>query len=767
MEFDKILAKSEPVTTLIKHTNDALDCLQKILIWQSKLIDIFCQRYELNKDKVLKNLFLTVAFHDIGKATIDFQHKIRNEAYSQESHSFASIPFIFHYTKDNRCVEFNGENYYPETLAVASHHTKLHKEIYNGFKTVKPKYLIDFLPVFINAINKKAKEFYFLGWTDLIFDYSIIKINPYYILNDEVLDQLTDDEIFYQPNKVRDTFILFKSILHYSDWLASSNYQDYGYSTSQNTKSITHRMHALYPERFVKWSNFQQKAAKVKKNILVQIPTGQGKTEAALLWAVNQVSQQKIIYLLPTMVTTNKMWQRLKSFFGFEQTGLSHSSANYILSKKFPEIESQKLRTHYLYNKTFFKHVTVATIDQLIFSFFNWGYWVMSNSSIYNARIIIDEIHIYDGYTLGLLLKCIEFIKPYNTQFAIMSASLPDVLQEKIEEILPKESFEFIADSSSNEMQRHVVFVEESPIRDQVNNIKNDYHENKNVLIVCNTIKKAREIFDLINGDVIEDEILLYHSQFILKDKIEKEKTLENIKERKGGYIAICTQIVEVSLDIDFDVLYTENAPIDAIIQRLGRVNRKGEIQNRLPNDKFAKVIISKESNISRKYIYEAKILDLTFQYLKNCSKKLNGNIKEKDFKEIINKVYTKNNLPQTFYDDLEEGKTFITKLWHECVKNIYTLSVDEKELFEVSTRKSTYVTVECVLNIHNLKMNFEELLENHHYDKVREYTLKLPIYIAKKYLIKKIGSTDIHLLDISYNELKGISLKQDEQFIL
>ena len=152
----------------------------------------------------------------------------------------------------------------------------------------------------------------------------------------------------------------------------------------------------------------------------------------------------------------------------------------------------------------------------------------------------------------------------------------------------------------------------------------------------ANTIAKAREIFDLLDEDISLENRMLYHSQFILQDKKNKENLLEGLKSRNNGFVAVCTQIVEVSLDIDFDILYTENAPIDAIIQRLGRVNRKGKIQKRIPKMQFAKVVITHESEKSRKYVYKTlpKILSLTYSNLSSIANKQKGNITEKKFKE-------------------------------------------------------------------------------------------------------------------------------------
>lgn len=765
MNFDKILAKSAPEISLVEHTSDCFNRLRDVFIWKSKLIDKICQKYDLDKELILQRLFLTVAFHDIGKANKDFQLKIRKEKYAQESHPLASVPFIYHFTKDKPILQSrDGESYYPETLAVVSHHNKLYENVYQDYKKMNIQYVEKrhFLEFFQN-MNEYAQKMCIPNWKDLQFDEKITSnVNAYDIFYNNTLTQVSDlmTDRFVNP-KLRDVFILFKSVLHYADWLASSQNINYQYAIHEKLEDITAKMQSQLAEKkitFNGWQSFQKECAESKKHLFVQIPTGQGKTEASLLWAVNQNESQKIIYLLPTMVTTNKMWDRMRNFFGDESVGLSHGTAQYIV-KENTEIESESLRTHYLYNRTFFKPITVATIDQLIYSFFNWGHWVMTGSASFNAKIIIDEIHIYDGYTFGLLLKVMECIVPFNTQFAIMSASLPEVIKEEIEKILPKESYQIIQEKAFSDKQRHILQTNNDFIESQIHNIISDFNSEKSnkVLIVCNTIKKARELFDSLS-EIPESQKMLYHSQFILKDKKEKEDELDKINEKQNGFVAICTQIVEVSLDIDFDVLYTENAPIDAIIQRLGRVNRKGV-------KAFAKVVISRENEIARKFIYNGEILDLTFQFLNEYIENLKGNLKEKHFKEIVDRVYTRENLPTKYFDEIKEGKDLINKLWYDVVKNIYTLSADEKNLQKVSSRKIDYITVECVLNKHNQTMNFEEMLKNYQFDEVRKYTLKLPLYVAKNkdYYVKKIGETEIYLLNIEYDSINGVSLKSDD----
>jgi CRISPR-associated endonuclease/helicase Cas3 len=767
MDFDEILAKSEPRKTLIQHTTESLFWFEKVLQWNAQLIDKILLRYKIDKNILIQRLFLTVAFHDIGKATEKFQLKLRRLPFmGKESHSLSSIPFIYQIIEKNPLLNFNGIAYYPEVLAIVSHHSKLRKELFDGYENMKTNYLSeDFFKTFYQIVNEQAMKLKIPSWENATFSGDTLKINPYHLFKYKLIPGLEENELIYAPKYiVRDVFVLFKSVLHYCDWLASSCEFDYQYYTNENKESITQRMKEKVPS-FESWRNFQIESAESgAKNLFVQIPTGQGKTEASVLWSVESNENQKILFLLPTMVTTNKMWERMRFFFdGDSAVGLSHGNTQYIL-KKDDEIEPESLRKHYLYNRTFLKPVTVATIDQLIYSFFNWGHWVLTANASFNAKIVIDEVHIYDAYTFGLILQIIKYLSSCHTKFAIMSASLPNVLKEELEKVLPE--YNLIKDDCFNEKQRHVLQISDKNIENHIYEIISDYKGNKKVLVICNTIKKAREIYDALKEENISIcNMLLYHSQFILKDKKDKEEILEKIINVPNGFIAICTQIVEVSLDIDFDVLYTENAPIDAIIQRLGRVNRKGEIQKRASDMLYAKVVIAKESGESKKYVYKdlSTILEETYKQLSLSCKELNGNLKEKDFKVIVDEVYTKSNLGENYYKEMEEARELIDMLWKNYLNHIYTLSAEEREMQKISSRKNNYITGEAVLIRHYQKYNFDNPMTQEDFDLIREHTLKVPMHLIRKYSSRKLNNADVYLLDMKYNEQEGLSLEPDD----
>lgn len=768
MKYNGILAKSNPERTLLEHIDDCLLWFSKVIEWHKGLIDKISEHYYIPRDLLIQRLYITVAFHDIGKATEKFQDKVRGMLPKPlESHALASVPFIFQIIKDNPILKFDGIAYYPEILAVASHHSKLRRSLFENYNNLSIRYAEkEYFDSYYQFVNSWAHKLNIRGWDDLVSDIQTLEYSPLNIFQDNVLLNLEEDGFHYErSNIIRDIFLLLKSILHYCDWLASSRNKHYQYSVTENFDSITAKMKEKVPT-FTSWSSFQLQSYKAGNcNIFVQIPTGQGKTEASVLWAVEENKNQKILFFLPTMVTTNKMWKRMLNLFGGDTVvGLSHSAAQYILKEKDEDIEPELLRQHYLYNRTFFKPVTVATVDQLIYSFFNWGHWTLTGAASFNAKIIIDEIHIYDAYTFGLLLQVIKCIAPYNTQFAIMSASLPNILKEELEKVIP--NYKLIKEEKFDNKQRHILDVRKCLIEDCTREIIEDYNLNRKVLVVCNTILKAREIFDAFRNGVSKEKKMLYHSQFILLDKMKKEELLESIKDLNDGFIAVCTQIVEVSLDIDFDVLYTENAPIDAIVQRLGRVNRKGEIHERILGMQYAKVVITKESETSRKYVYKdlQKVLLETFIHLSDESSEKNGNLKEKDFKNIVEAVYTKENLGDAYFKELKEAGNLIYRLWKEFLNNIYNLNIEEAHVQEITSRKSNYITAEVVLQKHYAEFNFDDIVAQKDFDLLRKYILKVPLHIIKKYSTRKINDSDIYLLDMKYNEDEGLSLSPDDQ---
>lgn len=753
----EILAKSNPQVSLLEHLDDCMAFFPKVITWHQALLLKIATDYNIDADLLTKRLFLTVAFHDIGKANTAFQAKIRREKINKlESHALTGVPFIYNLIKGKPIFKKGDFEYFPEVISIASHHSPFTKHLFETYRNMTVQ-LVDesYFDAYYKKVNELALKLDIPNWTTIHYEFNKEKHSSF----DTFILSSTVKTFMYRDNRIRYLLMLFKSVLHYCDWLASGQNTFYEFATKLTNEDISSQM-VEKVDGFVSWNNFQNLCiTHASEHIFVQIPTGQGKTEAALLWATKDNNSQKILFLLPTMVTTNKIWERLMKFFNDDnELGLSHSTAKYLIKDK-TEIESQNLRIHYLYNRTFFKPVTVATVDQLIYSFFNWGYWVLTGSASHNAKIIIDEIHIYDSYTFGLLLEVINLLKGDNTKFCIMSASLPFVLKEELEEILP-DTF-LVQDKSYDRLLRHHISVVEDKIENQLDEIIQSYKNKRKVLVVVNTIDKATEVFTALENSIKLEDRMLYHSRFILKDKIDKEIFLEEIFKKTGGFVAVCTQIVEVSLDIDFDVLFTENAPIDALIQRFGRVNRKGNISQRMPDMELGKVIITRESEKSKKFVYKnlEKILTETYDKLTKLSKEKGGRLNEMDLKILVDTIYTRENLGVQFFDEIKEARSLIKKIWNNVVNKIYTLKIEEAKLNKIASRKLDFVTVECILSKHFSKDTLIQIIDSDKFEVLRDYIIKLPLYKVEKVPNERLSETEIYFVNADYCKDYGVQL--------
>lgn len=760
--MEEVLAKYDLETgfklDLLEHTRDCIEVFKSVLSWKKDLIGRLCDFHQIAEEKFLRSAFLTVCYHDIGKATAQFQSKIRGKDFlGPESHALASMPFIWHLTKDFPLVKFANFVFHPEILAIASHHSRLHPDLFNPhtYAKFRPGYecYVGFLQKFISHIEVWAKEIGIVGYVKMDISSDWLDQNPWNIFDDQLsrvskISRLKPGQI----RQIHDIFALVKAILHYSDWLASSRrFAAYFYSVPQGIEKLEKHMTAKLNKkgRFFQWQDFQLRVQAAKHHVLVEIPTGQGKTEASLSWATSRNDSRKVIYLLPTMVTANKMWRRVKEVFGLEMAGLVHSTAAYTLRKERTEIEPDTYRTDFLYHKTFSYPVTVATVDQLLFALFNSGHWTVSQTNAMNAYIIIDEIHTYEAYTLGILLKTLEILKDSEAKFAIMSATMPNFLKEKIRAVLGSR-IESVSDARFDEMQRTRITLVDQPIESLLDQIIVNYEQGKKVLIVCNTIDDAIHLYRLIPESVPNTQTLLYHSRFINIDKSAKEEIIEEANNSNRPFIAVCTQIVEVSLDINFDVLFSENAPIDALVQRMGRVNRYAD-------KSLAEVVICRESVKSLR-IYDESLLKLTWSEMKIRATQRSGTLTERDYSEIVNAVYNYSNLSAKYHDELQEGKSLIQDLWRERTSAIFTINSDDKHLY-AKTRLEKYAKVDVVLQQHMTTV--QQLVDQRQFSEINDWIIKIPAWWLKKLTVDRIGD-DLTVMKCDYSQEIGAQYSED-----
>lgn len=545
----------------------------------------------------------------------------------------------------------------------------------------------------------------------------------------------------------RKEYILYKAILNIADWTASSHNQlanSYTYNIEYLKEKIIAKLideKKESAEKF-KFRKFQSDSL-TEGSILAIAPTGSGKTEASLIWASQKSEYSKILYLLPTRVTSNAIYRRLKHYFGENNTAVVHSSA--LLYRKEIDDEKKYEKIEYLKDKTFFKNITVCTIDQVLTQGFNLGYWEIKTFHLLHSRIIIDEIHLYEPYTLGLIIATIEYLKEqFEAEFFIMTATMPSKLKGLLQKTLKISNQNLIQDTELLNEARNMFEVRDKLVDEIDEEIKNAISNYQKVLIVVNTVDEAIRLYEKYEKE--SEYTICFHSRFIQKDRFKKEQDILRREKEKLPMLLIATQVVEVSLDIDFDILFTENAPIDAIIQRAGRVNRSRN------KDKKSKVIIFQHQQVAEEKIYnEGEILLKTFEVFKNENFK---KLTENRLNELVDEVYKNFNVENN--PSFIEGK----KAYFETQHNHHFIK-DNTEISEIFTR-------EGLDSINVIPARFEEELRGKSEEEKSKH--ELSIRRTKQYKFNRYPDKKhswFLYLDCDYDSETGLKFKKTNLTLL
>jgi len=383
-------------------------------------------------------------------------------------------------------------------------------------------------------------------------------------------------------------------------------------------------MQELFP--FISESTQLQKQA--ENVVLIDTPqlfiieevTGRGKTEAALTLAYRLMTKglaDGIYFGLPTMATANAMHKRVKDvYLRFYSDGtvpsfiLAHSASRMHLALEktkqnvAPEDEKDQDYSDWIANnrkKALLAQVGVGTIDQALLAVLQARHQALRLLGLSRKVLIVDEVHACDDYMHTLLCNLLKFHSAQGGSAILLSATLPINMR--------KELISSFADGLDRQFQGNVSqeyplltqcstdTFQEYPIEDSgasrsvyiqtADNYKNIFkiledklEKGQCVCWVRNTVFDAITVYKDAQSHFGKYKIILFHSRFTLGDRLDIEADiLESFgpqssgQERKGKFV-IATQVVEQSLDLDFDFMISDLAPIDLIIQRAGRLCR-------------------------------------------------------------------------------------------------------------------------------------------------------------------------------------------------
>jgi CRISPR-associated endonuclease/helicase Cas3 len=344
---------------------------------------------------------------------------------------------------------------------------------------------------------------------------------------------------------------------------------------------------ALYDHQVRAWETPQQ--------ALLEAPTGSGKTEAALLWATAQsgtgLSRPRLFYTLPYQASMNAMQLRLAGTFGENHVGLQHGRTllalyNLLMERDdySPATAAAAARHARNLGQLNYYHVKVFSPYQMLKAFYRLKGYEALLADFAHGLFIFDEIHAYEATRLAMILKSVEHLaRHYGARFLFMSATFPSLIRNVLREMLGDAVDIRATPSLYQQFQRHRIVLLEGDLLDSPNldRIAADAEAGKSVLVCCNLVRRAQDAYDILverlQGTLIDVELL--HGGFNMRDRGAKERL---VREKAGSdtgpetpFVLVATQVVEVSLDIDLDTLYTDPAPLDALVQRFGRINRK------------------------------------------------------------------------------------------------------------------------------------------------------------------------------------------------
>lgn len=723
MEY-KYYAKSNPTETIKEHTDKLLKNLE---ILKNEYGDKITQSIEMPKERFWQLMKIICQYHDTGKVFSGFQNVIReaigekliptkfdNQEIKHEQISPMFVPYKqYEMTKKERKLVYQAIYYHHERNNKIHIDRELLEEIIK--EDIEPN------------IKKIEKE----------LQIEIPKLSTLYLGMVEGQARITEGDELYNE------YCLMKGLLHRLDhcssaWIAVED---------QTKDEIADFVKEFMKKQKFKENDLQQFAEKNQdKNVIVIGSTGMGKTEGALLWS----KDDKTFFTLPLRISINAIYDRIKDIIGYRHVGLLHSTALDYLDDKNEEDEFSKIQQA----RNLYEKITTCTIDQIFPFVFKYRGYEKIYATLSYSKVVIDEIQAYSPEIVAVLLKGLQMINNLDGKFMVMTATLPRIYREKLQEMGIKFEYnEFIKDT-----KRHKFEIIDKSINEDIDEIK-EKSKNKKVLIIVNTINKAIELYKFLKNEGVE-KVNLLHSRFEQEDRSEKERDIKKFSKQKDeSGIWITTQIVEASLDIDFDMLYTEMSTLDSLFQRFGRCYRSRKYEGKEPN---IKIHIKETSGVG--YIYDKEIHQKSIELLQDY----NGQILEEKTKiDLVDKLYSKEMLQNTdFYKKFNEA--------FRVLDNIIDYDTSKNDAQRILRNINNIDVIPKIIYDNNLKL-FEEYSKES--DKKKKYELKrridklfISISSSNK---KKLGNLIIecpyikekYIIDTKYDNEIGLLLENDEEY--
>ncbi len=705
-----LLAKSAPEWTTLK------DHLLHVAITAKG----FATHLGLDSKLAYKGAIL----HDIGKAHPEFQKRLTSNIRPSKvfRHEIASLFFI---------SLFPDEEHPPLIDMVVGHHKSIKND--GGGKGL------------LDLDDTEDYENYHLGkwdeWSvlanDLLFNLGIPVKN---ISKNDALVNL-NNVVNYCRKRVKEKgFSKWRGLMMGADHFASALI----HSTENELKncfktpdlSFFERKHPLFPLS-------EMDASSKKKHSLVVACTGAGKTDFLF-----RRCRGRVFYTLPFQASINAMFKRVSKDLEKDNPTLDirvlHASSSIIRRKGTEEEE--------VLQSLLGSSIKILTPHQLASIAFGLKGYESIILDLRGCDIILDEIHTYTGVSQAIVIKLVEILKSIDCKIHIGTATMPSVLYRKILTVLGEDVLETsLSLTELEKFNRHRIFKLNS-FEESFSILNKAINNNQKILIVLNRVANAQMVFEELSDLYPNVEKLLLHSRYKRGDRNKKEaqligldnsgNSLNQFNTSDDACIVVSTQIVEVSLDISFDLMITEAAPLDALAQRFGRINRKRSLETIGKTENI--YVLSPPEDEKKALPYDLNVLNRSYEILPD------GEVfEEKLLQEKIDYVF-----PDIDFLNIEEhsvfksdGSSSISKLTHRSKSILF-------ELLEIDS-------VSCICE------GDVTAYENSNFERRLELEIPIRYFTVSRMNQSPKGNKPFIIPDKAYSEEMGliVSLIKEENF--
>lgn len=609
--LDNILAKSINYggTTLLDHTIHVAKAIECIANGFYSDFDI-----EMAKKGAL--------LHDLGKAHPNFQNRIKNinaKTIQEEAgqniihrHELSSLAFLPAFPQEEWDILID---------MVVGHHKSIENDS-------KERGILDLDNKYRNWKRNHLKD-----W-DTWSSYCIGILNEFGYQTSSIdkvdAEKALDYTVEYCESKGYN-WSKWKGLLMSADHFASA----FGNSTELQLNKLfeipnleyynnPNRQNALFPLSTIPVEDS-------RKHTIVVAPTGAGKTDFLL-----KRCKGRVFYTLPFQASINAMWERFRETIPNRDVRLLHATSKIVVGREIEEKIIQPMVGSCI------KVLTPHQIASIVFGIAGFESMMLD---LQGCDIVLDEIHTYSDYSKAMVLEIVKTLLRLDCRIHIGTATMPTILYSELLEILGGKDNTYevsLPDLVLKEFNRHKIYKEKDD--DSIMPIITSAIKNKEkVLVIYNTVKTAQEGFKLIKKLCPEVPMMLIHSRFRRADRVELESKLKlefngsDVNSGTSPCVVVSTQVVEVSLDISFDRMITQCAPLDSLIQRFGRVNRRRTTQT-IGKYKPIHVIAPKDKTLP----YDKGIVEASYNQLPNKGDILDERELQSKIDIVYNSIETK-----------------------------------------------------------------------------------------------------------------------------